>query len=264
MYSSSVYFCHLFLISFASVRFLLFLPFIVPIFAWKVPLVSLTFLKRSLVFPILLLSSISLHCSLKKAFLFLLAILWNSEFRWVHLSFSPLPFASLLFSVICKPPQPFYLLAFLLTWGWFWSLLWVMTSLEGESESRRWIWGQESQKANGGGVSAATAVLICDQSHRVSPKQSSWQPRDGVPVWPPGLSSLQQHLSSVRGKVGWVPGQGTWESPGNRGSPTSHLAWLRSRGTTVFLKTGGLSQMSLDYTAPRDSHFILVRGKLSQ
>ena len=36
------------------------------------------FLKRSLVFPILLFSSISLHWLLKKAFLSLLAILWNS------------------------------------------------------------------------------------------------------------------------------------------------------------------------------------------
>ena len=37
-----------------------------------------------------------------KAFLSLLAILWNSAFRWVYLSFSPLPLASLLFSTICK------------------------------------------------------------------------------------------------------------------------------------------------------------------
>ena len=51
---------------------------------------------------ILLFSSISLHCSLKKAFLSLLAILWNSAFRWVHHSLSPLPFTSLLFSAICK------------------------------------------------------------------------------------------------------------------------------------------------------------------
>ena len=29
-------------------------------------------------------------------------ILWNSAFRWVYLSFSPLPLASLLFSAICK------------------------------------------------------------------------------------------------------------------------------------------------------------------
>ena len=35
-------------------------------------------------------------------FLSLLAILWNYAFRWVYLSFSPLPFGSLLFSAICK------------------------------------------------------------------------------------------------------------------------------------------------------------------
>ena len=52
-------------------------------FAWNVPLVSLIFLKSSLVFPILLFSSISLHWSLRKAFLFLLAILWNAAFKWV-------------------------------------------------------------------------------------------------------------------------------------------------------------------------------------
>ena len=32
----------------------------------------------------------------------LLAVLWNSAFIWVCLSFSPLPLASLLFSAICK------------------------------------------------------------------------------------------------------------------------------------------------------------------
>ena len=47
-------------------------------------------------------SSISFLCSLKKAFLPLLAILWNSAFRWIYLSFSPLPFTYLLFSAICK------------------------------------------------------------------------------------------------------------------------------------------------------------------
>ena len=100
---SSVYSCHLFfLISSGSVRSILFLSFIEPIFAWNVPLVSLVFLKRSLVFPILLFSSISLHWSPRNAFLPLLAILWISEFKWVYLSFSPLPFTSLFFSAICK------------------------------------------------------------------------------------------------------------------------------------------------------------------
>ena len=102
LYSSSVYSCHLFLISSASVRSIPFLPFIVPIFIWNSPLVSLIFLKRSLVFPILLFSSVSLHWSLRKALLSLLAILWNSAFKWVYLSFSPLPFASLLFTNACK------------------------------------------------------------------------------------------------------------------------------------------------------------------
>ena len=68
----------------------------------EVPLVSLIFLKRSLVFPILLFSSVSLYWSLRKAFLSLLAIPWNSAFKWAYLSFSPLPLASLLFSAICK------------------------------------------------------------------------------------------------------------------------------------------------------------------
>ena len=99
---SSVYCCYLFLISSASVRSIPFLSFIEPIFAWNIPLVSLIFSKRSPVFPILLFSSISLHWSPRKAFLYLLAILWNSAFRWVYLSFSSLLFTSLLFSAICK------------------------------------------------------------------------------------------------------------------------------------------------------------------
>ena len=87
------------------------------------PLVFLTFLKRFLVFPILLLSSISSHCSPRKAFLSLLAILWNSPFRWVYLSFSRLPLASLLLTAICKASSnnhlPFCVSFY---FGWFWSL----------------------------------------------------------------------------------------------------------------------------------------------
>ena len=115
LYSSSVYSCHYFLISSASVRSIQFLSFIEPIFAWNVHLVSLIFLKRSLVFPIILFSSISLHWSLRKTFLSLLAILWNSAYKWVFLSFSPLLFTSLLFRAICKAPlrQPFCFFAFL-------------------------------------------------------------------------------------------------------------------------------------------------------
>ena len=101
--SSSVYSCHLFLIFSVSVRSIPFLSFIVPIFAWNVPLVTQIFLKRSLVFPILLFSSISLHWSLRKTILSLLAILWNSAFKLVYLSFYPLLFTSLLFTALCKP-----------------------------------------------------------------------------------------------------------------------------------------------------------------
>ena len=79
-----------------------------PIFAWNVPLVSLIFLKKSLVFLILLFSSISLHWSLRKAFLSLLAIFWNCAFKWVYLSLSPLPFTSLLFTAICKTSSDNY------------------------------------------------------------------------------------------------------------------------------------------------------------
>ena len=102
LYSSSLFYYHLFLIASASVRSIPFLSFIVHIFVWHVPLVSLIFFQRSLVFPLVLFSSICLHWSLRKAFLSLLAILWNSVVKWVYLYFSPLPLASLLFSAINK------------------------------------------------------------------------------------------------------------------------------------------------------------------
>ena len=111
LYSFSVYSYHLFLISSTSVRSLLFLSFIVPMFVWNVPLVSTILLKRSLVFPILLFSSISLHWSLNKFFsfffffFFYLALLFSGTLHSVGciFPFLLLPFASLLFSVICKP-----------------------------------------------------------------------------------------------------------------------------------------------------------------
>ena len=90
--SSSVFSCHLFLISSASVRFLPVLSFILPISAWNTLLVSLIFLKWFLVFPILLFSSISLYWSLRKAFLSLLAI-----FGTLHSNRYILPFLLLHF-----------------------------------------------------------------------------------------------------------------------------------------------------------------------
>ena len=82
-FSSYVYSCHVFLISSASVRSIPFLSFIVPIFAWNIPLVCIISQKWPLVFPILLITSVSLHCSPRKAFLSLIAILWISTFRWL-------------------------------------------------------------------------------------------------------------------------------------------------------------------------------------
>ena len=102
LYNSSVYPCHLSSISCSSLGSISFSPLLCPslheMFLWYPSI----FLKRSLVFPILLFSSPSLHCSLQKAFLFLLTILWNFAFKWVYLSSSPLHFASLLVIAICK------------------------------------------------------------------------------------------------------------------------------------------------------------------
>ena len=118
------FFCVLlFLICSASVRALLFLSFILLIFAWNVTLISLIFLKRSQLFPILLFSSISLHWSLKMAFLSLHAIVWNSEFRKVYLSFL-LCLLLLFFSqLFVRPPQTTVLpFCISFSWGWSWSL----------------------------------------------------------------------------------------------------------------------------------------------
>ena len=117
-YSSSMYSCHLFLISSGFVRSLPFLSFIVPIFAWNwylqvflclfVCFWEIASLSHSMF------SYISWHCSLKKAFLSVLPILWNSAFIWVYLSLYPLPFASLLVSGITLPSC----ISFSLWWFW--------------------------------------------------------------------------------------------------------------------------------------------------
>ena len=120
LYSSSVYSCYLFLVSSVSVRSMLFLSFIMPIVAWNVPLVSLIFLKRSLVFPILLFSSTSFHWSLRKAFLSLLAFLELYIQMDVSFLFSLL-LASLLFSAVWK--------AFCVSFPWRWSCITASWSL---------------------------------------------------------------------------------------------------------------------------------------
>ena len=52
--------------------------------------------------PIPLPTSFPIRSLLRKAFLSLLAILWNYEFKWVYFSFSPLLFTAILFTAICK------------------------------------------------------------------------------------------------------------------------------------------------------------------
>ena len=108
LYGYSVYSCHLFSISSASVRFIPFLSFIESIFAWfGRDVVSLIFLKRFLVYPILLFSSISLHWSLRKAFLSLLAILWNSAFRCIYVADAALAHSPDLLYQACVPTPTF-------------------------------------------------------------------------------------------------------------------------------------------------------------
>ena len=105
LYSSSMYSFHLFLISSASTKSLPFISFIVPIFGQNLPLISPIFLKRSLVFPLLLFSSVIKHCSLKKAFLSLLAIFWNSVLLNVTFSCLPCFLLFLILLLFVKPPQ---------------------------------------------------------------------------------------------------------------------------------------------------------------
>ena len=102
-----------------SVRSLPFLSFIMSILAWNVPLITLVFLMRSLVFPILLFSSISSRysevplispCSSLKLFVQL----------YIFLAFCFSSFLSYLRSLLWQPTLPSWI-SFSLRW--FWSLL---------------------------------------------------------------------------------------------------------------------------------------------
>ena len=121
-----MYSFHLFLVSSASTRSLPFMSFIVPIFGQNVPLISPIFLKRSLVFLLLLFSSSFIHCSLKKAFLSHCAVLWKSLFSWIYLSLYLLLSCSVLSLAICKAaPDNHFASCFSFSLGWFCSLLHV-------------------------------------------------------------------------------------------------------------------------------------------
>ena len=121
LYSSSVYSCHLFLISSASVRSIPFLSFIVPIFAWNVPLLSLIFLKRSLLFPIVFLYFFALITEEG----FLISPCYSLKLCIVRCVFPFLLCLSLLFfsQLFIRPPQTTTLHSCIyFSWGWFWSL----------------------------------------------------------------------------------------------------------------------------------------------
>ena len=101
LYSSPMYSCHLFLISSASVRSIPFLTFIVPIFAWNIPLVSnfledISGLSHSIVF-------LYFFALITEAG-FIISPCYSLEvcIQMVYLSFFSYPLASLLFSAICK------------------------------------------------------------------------------------------------------------------------------------------------------------------
>ena len=97
-----VYSYHLFLISSASVRSVSFLSYIVPIFAWNVLLVGISnFLVEISILSHLLFSSVFCIVHLRR--LSYLSLLFSGPPHSDGMSFlSPLPFASLLFSTICK------------------------------------------------------------------------------------------------------------------------------------------------------------------
>ena len=116
----SVYSWHLFLISSASVRSLLFLSFIVPVFAWIVPLVTPIFLEiSSLSHSIVFLYFFALFTEEG----FLISPCYSLELC-IQLSMCfpfSIAFAHFNFSAICKASSDKHF-AFCnsFSWGWFW------------------------------------------------------------------------------------------------------------------------------------------------
>ena len=98
-----MYSCHLFLISSVSVRSIPFLFFYCAHLCMKFSLGVSNFFEEISSVPHSHLSHNSfLYLFALITFLFLLAILWNSAFRCLCLSFSPFLFACLHFTAICK------------------------------------------------------------------------------------------------------------------------------------------------------------------
>ena len=118
---SSVYSCYLFLISSASVRSIPFLSFIVPIFAWSVPLVffeEISSLSHSIVFHYF-------FALITEEVFLIFSLLF---FETLHSDPSIFPFhlcLSLLFylQLFVRPTQTTILpFCISFSWGWSWSL----------------------------------------------------------------------------------------------------------------------------------------------
>ena len=109
------------LISFASVRSLTFLSFIVPILAESVPLVVPIFLKQSLFFTILLFSSNSCNFHLQR--LSDIPLIFSGSLHSIEYIFpfilclSLLLFSQLFLGRPQAPPFPSHIC---FSWGWFW------------------------------------------------------------------------------------------------------------------------------------------------
>ena len=120
LYSSSVYSCHLFLISSTSVRSIPFLFFIVPVFAWNVPLVS-NFLEEisSLSHSVVFLYFFALIAEEG----FLLSSCYSLELCIQMLISFLFSFAFHFSQLFVKPPQRAILLFCIsFPWGRSWSL----------------------------------------------------------------------------------------------------------------------------------------------
>ena len=118
LYSSSVYSCHLLLLSSASVISVLYCAHLCNL---KFCILGISnFLEEFTVFPILLFSSISLPWSLRKAFL---SCHYLELFIQKGISFL-FSFAFSFFSqLFVRPPQTMILpFCISLSWGWSWSL----------------------------------------------------------------------------------------------------------------------------------------------
>ena len=126
---------------------------------------------------------------MRKAFLSLLAILWNSTFRCLYHSFSPLLFASLLFTAICKasPRQPFCFFCISYCFNWI---------------------GEGRVRAGAGGPGQRLLLLWSKQGQRPDPHSLSFSDQlKGIRWWP---SSVFQGSHLPRSKSPWPP-------PGSQG-----------------------------------------------